>query len=137
MKTIKIPAALKELDNVRAFADEVLTDTVASEEDRMAIELAIEEVFVNIVKYSHLPETAAVMVSYEYDALKKAVVIQFEDEGHPFNPLEVREPDVTAELSERAPGGLGIYMLRKLMDYVEYEYVEDTNKLLICKKLTG
>lgn len=137
MKTIKIPAALKELDNVRAFADEVLTDTVASEEDRMAIELAIEEVFVNIVKYSHLPETAVVMVSYEYDALKKAVVIQFEDEGHPFNPLEVREPDVTAELSERAPGGLGIYMLRKLMDYVEYEYVEDTNKLLICKKLTG
>ena len=137
MKTIKIPAALKELDNVRAFADEVLTDTVASEEDRMAIELAIEEVFVNIVKYSHLPETAAVMVSYEYDALKKAVVIQFEDEGHPFNPLEVREPDVTAELSERAPGGLGIYMLRKLMDYVEYEYVEDTNKLLICKKLKG
>lgn len=137
MKTVKVPAALEELENVRAFADEVLTDTIASKEDQMAIELAIEEVFVNIVKYASLPEAGNIMVSYEHDSNEEAIVIQFQDKGRPFNPLKLREPDVTAELSERTPGGLGIYMLKNLMDKVEYEYVEGTNRLIIWKKLSG
>lgn len=137
MKTVKVPAALEELENVRAFADAVLTDTIASKEDQMAIELAIEEVFVNIVKYASLPETGNIMVSYEHDSNEEEIVIQFQDEGRPFNPLKLREPDVTAELSERTPGGLGIYMLKNLMDKVEYEYVEGMNRLVIWKKLSG
>lgn len=136
MKNIKIPAVLKELENVRIFAEEVLTEAVVSDEDRMAIELAVEEVFVNIVKYSHLSEKADIIVSYQYDADKKAVLIQFEDEGEPFNPLQAGKPDITAGLSKREPGGLGIYILRTLMDDVKYEYAEHTNRLLICKKLT-
>lgn len=137
MRTVKVPAKLGELDNVRAFADEVLTDTTASTEDRLAIELAVEEVFVNIVKYACLPEAGRITVSCEYDLEHEAVVIRFLDEGHPFNPLDMEEPDLKADLSKRNPGGLGIYMLKKLMDRVEYDYVEGRNSLVIWKKLSG
>lgn len=137
MKTAKIPVALAELENVRAFADEVLTGTNASREDQMAVELAMEEVFVNIVKHASLPKTGYVTVSYEHDPKEEMIVIQFQDEGSPFNPLKLREPDITAELSERTPGGLGIYMLKNLMDKVEYEYVEGSNRLVIWKRLSG
>ncbi|MCI8326178.1 MAG: ATP-binding protein [Lachnospiraceae bacterium] len=137
MKTVKVPAELEELENVREFADRILTDTIASDEDQMAIELAIEEVFVNIVKYAGLPKTGQIMVSYEHDSNEEAIVIQFEDEGRPFNPLKSRDPDVMADLSDRVPGGLGIYMLKSLMDKVEYEYVEGMNRLVIWKKLSN
>lgn len=137
MKTVKVPAKLRELDNVRAFADEVLTDTTASTEDRLAIELAVEEVFVNIVKYACLPEAGKITVSCEHDSDNEAVEIRFLDEGHPFNPLSMKDPDLKADLSERNPGGLGIYMLKKLMDRVEYDYVEGRNRLVIWKKLSG
>ncbi len=137
MKTVEVPAKLRELDYVRAFADEILTGTTASTEDRLAIELAVEEVFVNIVKYACLPETGKITISCEHDSDDRSVVIKFLDQGHPFNPLSMKEPDVKADLSERKPGGLGIYMLKKLMDRVEYDYVGGSNRLVIWKKLSG
>lgn len=137
MKTVKVSAELGELEHLRAVVDEVLAGTTASKEERAEIDLALEEVFVNIVKYAHLPKPGMVTVAYEHDSEQKAVIIQFQDEGSPFNPLKLKDPDVEANLSERAPGGLGIYMLKKLMDKVEYSYDEGMNRLVIWKKLSG
>lgn len=137
MQTVRLSARLEQLEHVTAFADKVLADTPASKEDRMAVELAMEEAFVNIVTYARLPVDGEVMISCEYDPAGRELRIEFEDQGYPFNPLERAEPDLEAGLTERRVGGLGIYMLKKLMSGTEYEYEEGCNRLKLWRKLSG
>ena len=59
----------------------------------------------------------------------------FSDNGKPYNPLDAKEPDITASAEDRAIGGLGIFMVRKMMDDVEYEYTKGMNKLTLTTKL--
>ena len=137
MKTVVLPAKLEQLRDVKAFADEVLAKTLASREDCIEVELAMEEVFVNIVTYARLPKAGEISISCEYHPLERALFIQFEDRGCPFNPLERKAPDLEAGLSERCPGGLGIYLLKKMMNEIEYEYNEGCNRLKLWKKFSG
>lgn len=136
MKTVILPAELEHLDEVKAFAERELAKTPASREDRIAVELAIEEVFVNIVTYASLPKASEIAISCEYLLVEKALLIQFEDEGYPFNPLEWKEPDLGEGLLERGPGGLGIYLLKKMMSEIKYEYDEGCNRLKLWKKFS-
>ena len=59
----------------------------------------------------------------------------FRDNGKPYSPLDAKEPDITASAEDRAVGGLGIFMVRKMLDDVEYEYTRGMNKLTLSKKL--
>jgi anti-sigma regulatory factor (Ser/Thr protein kinase) len=93
--------------------------------------VAAEEIFVNIANYAYPPgETGDVFISVKGDA-----VLRFEDTGQPYNPLEKADPDLDVPLMEREIGGLGIYLVKNLMDKVEYEHTGGKNVLTITKSL--
>ena len=92
------------------------------------IDLAVEEIFVNIAHYSGSAE-AIINTSFENDKLE----VTFSDSGVPFNPLAKPDPDITLNAEEREIGGLGIYLTKKFMDTVSYEYKDGMNCLRIIK----
>ncbi len=96
------------------------------------IDLAVEEIFVNIAHYSG-SEEAVINCSFENNQLE----ICFSDNGVPFNPLAKPDPDLTLNAEEREIGGLGIFLTKKFMDSVAYEYKDGMNNLRIVKLLNS
>ena len=97
------------------------------------IDLAVEEIFVNIAHYAYNPEVGEVYISAFLDS--DILTVIFKDKGKPFNPIEKKDPDITLSAQERDIGGLGIFLTKKFMDDVEYEYSDGQNILTIKKKL--
>ncbi len=99
------------------------------------IDLAVEEIFVNIAHYSG-SEEAEIVLDYHIGGDGSGVLtVIFKDGGKPFNPLEKPDPDLTLSAEERKIGGLGIFLTKKFMDAVEYEYSDGKNCLKIKKKV--
>jgi anti-sigma regulatory factor (Ser/Thr protein kinase) len=88
----------------------------------------VEEIFVNIAHYAYTPETGSVTIRM---SVQENIVIEFEDSGKPYNPLEKEDPDIKASAEEREVGGLGIFMVKKIMDKVEYRREGNKNILTI------
>ena len=117
------------------FIDRELDELGCSEKTKAQINIAIDELYGNIASYAYGEENGEVTVIIEGDSTPGAVSISFQDEGKPFNPLESREPDITLPARERKIGGLGIFMVKKSMDDVRYEYRDGKNILTIRKTL--
>jgi serine/threonine-protein kinase RsbW len=99
-------------------------------------ELALEEIFMNIVMHGSRPELAPrVEVSLHRDA--ESVTMTVEDDGPEFDPLSLPPPDVTASLADRRVGGLGVFLVRKMMDNVSYARIAGRNQLRMSKRLDG
>jgi anti-sigma regulatory factor (Ser/Thr protein kinase) len=94
------------------------------------IAIAVEEIFVNICHYAYSPLVGGVSIRI---FAGDQVTIEFADKGTPYNPLLKADPDVTATAEERAIGGLGIFMVKKIMDAVEYRH-EDNKNILVIRK---
>ena len=94
--------------------------------------ICTEEIFVNIASYAYANKNGKVLLATSIDENK--AVIQFKDSGVPFNPLEMKDPDVTLSAKERDVGGLGIYIVKKVMDEVNYTYQNGCNILTIGKE---
>ena len=133
MKELKIEARTENLNQVMAFVDESLEEAGCSMKAQIQIDVAVEEVFVNIAQYAYAPGTGEAVIRVETEKNPGTVEIVFIDSGIPFNPLAVKEPDVTLSASDRKIGGLGIFMVKKSMDDVNYEYVDEKNILTIKK----
>jgi anti-sigma regulatory factor (Ser/Thr protein kinase) len=99
----------------------------------MQIDVAVDELFSNIARYAYAPKSGEATVAFSYDEMAKEVSITFTDTGIPFNPLERSAPDTHVPLERRSIGGLGIHLVRKTMDGMEYEYRDGKNILTIHK----
>ena len=135
MKELTIEATDENLDEVLAFVDEQLEEHDCSPKTQMQIDVAVEELFVNIAHYAYNPETGAATVRVEVSENPLSVVITFIDKGVPYDPLAKPDPDITLSAEERQIGGLGIYMVKKSMDDISYEYKDGKNILTIKKNL--
>ena len=135
MKEITVQATDGELANVLNFVTEELESCDCPPKAQMQIEVAVEELFVNIAHYAYSPEIgmATVRVSVKEEPL--TVEITFIDNGVQYDPLAKPDPDVTLSAEERGIGGLGIYMVKKSMDDIQYEYKDGRNILTIKKNL--
>lgn len=102
---------------------------------RMQIRLAAEEIFVNIAHYAYTPEKGNATVRVEVTEKPIAVTITFVDNGIPYDPLAREDPDITLPAEERNIGGLGIFITKKTMDDVSYEYKDGKNILTLKKKI--
>jgi serine/threonine-protein kinase RsbW len=99
-------------------------------------ELALEEIFMNIVMHGSQPgDTLVVEVSLNRGA--ESVAMTVEDDGPEFDPLSLPPPDVTASLADRRVGGLGVFLVRKIMDSVSYARIGGRNQLRMSKRLDG
>ena len=135
MAELTLAATVDNLDDVLAFVDAELEKMNCPEKIRMQIDVAVEEIFVNIAHYAYTPETGSATVRMEGTREPAAAVITFLDRGIPYNPLDKPDPDVTLSAAERQIGGLGIYMVKKSMDGMKYEYRDGQNVLTIRKIL--
>lgn len=133
MKQIKVKADTAELDNVLSFADTILEELGCSVKAQMQIDIAIEEIFVNIAHYAYPEAEGEAVIYVESGDGSSSVTITFEDEGIPYDPLKNEDPDITLSADDRPIGGLGIFMVKKSMDEVSYEYKDGKNRLTIKK----
>lgn len=135
MADLTVDALVSNLDQVLAFVDGQLETMDCSMKVQMQIDVAVEEIYVNIANYAYAPETGKAYISVRPDPENASVTIEFRDNGIPFDPLAKADPDVTLSAEERKIGGLGIYMVKKSMDAMEYSRKDGQNILTITKKL--
>ncbi len=133
MKELRVKAEVNKLDNVISFVGEILDDTLCNFKQRFAIEEAVEEIFVNISKYAYYPNIGEALIRAE--VIDDFIEITFIDSGIKYNPLEREDPDINLSADERPIGGLGIFMVKNLMDDVKYRYENNQNILILKKKL--
>ncbi|MBQ6675990.1 MAG: ATP-binding protein [Ruminococcus sp.] len=133
MARLDIKAETDSLDKVTEFIDEQLEAADCSMKAQMQIELAVEEIFVNIAHYAYTPSIGMAGITVETQG--DSVLITFEDSGVPYDPLAKEDPDVTLSAQDRSVGGLGIFMVKKSMDDVRYAYIDGKNILTLEKKL--
>jgi len=134
-QTVTLKADLAELDAFTAFIDQALDAGGCPDLLRNKIELAAEEVFVNIVNYAYEREVGEVRVESRLvaDSGEVTLTLVFCDWGRAFNPLDYEEPDLSLPLEEREPGGLGLLIVRKTMDTIQYSREDGANRLEFSK----
>ena len=130
-----IDAITDNLQEVTDFVNSRLESNDCPQKTLMQIDLAVEEIFVNIANYAYAPDTGKVSVQVEKSGEPLAVSIIFSDNGKPYNPLEKPDPDITLSADEREIGGYGIFMTKKVMDGISYEYQDGQNILKLTKNL--
>lgn len=135
MSELTLEAKTENLDKVLSFVDEHLEEQECPMKTQMQIDIAVEELFVNIAHYAYNPEVGPVTIRVEVQKEPLAVTITFIDHGVPYDPLAKEDPDITLSAEERQIGGLGIFMVKKSMDDIAYEYKDGQNILYIKKKI--
>ena len=133
MEKFTIEAVTENLDDVIAFATEKLEERDCPMKVVMQMELVIEEIFVNVSSYAYRPDVGDVTICIDFAENPAAVEITFIDSGKPYNPLEKDDPDTTLGIDEREIGGLGIFLVKKNVDDIAYEYADEKNILRIKK----
>ena len=132
---LNIEAAVEKLPEVQSYVEERLESVDGPLKTMMQIGIAVEEIFVNIASYAYPNAKGMASVRVELTEDPRAMTITFTDQGIPYDPLAKEDPDVTLSAQEREVGGLGIFMTKKVMDEMRYEYKDNSNILTLIKKL--
>lgn len=132
-KELTVEATVDNLNKVTLFVEEALEESGCPMKAQMQINIAIDEIFSNISYYAYQPNTGDVTVQLEISEEPAEVTITFIDQGIPYDPLSQEEPDTTLSADERKIGGLGIFMVKKSMDDLSYEYKDGKNILKMKK----
>jgi serine/threonine-protein kinase RsbW len=131
-----VPAEASQLAVLNRFLREAWTAARLAPAGLPGFELALEEIFMNIVMHGARPGTTA-RVEVAVSVGPEAVTMAVEDDGPPFDPLSLPPPDLTASLENRKIGGLGVYLVREVMDEVGYLRIAERNQLRMRKRLRG
>ncbi len=126
------PAEINELASVIVFLEEELDKVQANPKLMVTLAVALEELFVNVAHYAYPDSKGTVKIGI--DTSGDSIVIRLIDSGIPFDPTAKEDPDITESAEERKIGGLGIYMVKKSMDSMIYEYKDKQNILTISKR---
>ncbi len=133
MKTLTVPAVIDQLDAVLDFIQTQLQDSSCPQDVLYQVAIAAEEIFVNIAHYAYQTEGGDATIRCQVCGNPPQVMIEFLDSGVPYDPLSRNDPDVSLPASERKIGGLGIFLVKQMMDDVSYEYRDGKNILTIRK----
>jgi serine/threonine-protein kinase RsbW len=129
MKRLRRPAILQSLAEFRSFLNSALEHQRVDPARRLEIELTLEELITNVVRYAYPPESPGeVELGYRLEPPHELRVF-LTDWGRRFNPLKRRAPELSADLDHRPLGGLGIYLARQFSDQLEYRYADSANRV--------
>ncbi len=151
-ENLQVQAIVENLEQVLFAVDHQLEAVGCPLKIQMQIDIAVEELFVNIAHYAYAPDIGDAEIIVETmdtcplpeerqsemtpEELEGAwAKVTLSDSGKPFNPLAAEDPDITLPAHKRRIGGLGIFMVKKSMDHMFYEYKDGKNNISICKKL--
>ena len=133
MAHLLVPAKKDLIDSMIDPILDSLKEVEASGKVIYQLHLTLEEIFVNIVNYAYDEEGGNVDISYHLDIENRNVKITITDKGKEFDPLKVEEPSFEGTAKERKIGGLGIYIVKNLVDDIEYHRFNNQNVLEITK----
>ncbi len=161
-KELTIDADVQNLETVLDFVNTILEEQDCSPKVEIQLDVAVEEIYVNIANYAYSGETGKAYITVEVGEAASLLpdlispngnlfsnygdadtivnkltgnvfIITFKDSGMPYDPLEKPDPDVTLSAEERAIGGLGIFMVKKSMDLLQYEHKDGMNVFSLVK----
>ncbi|NLE26223.1 MAG: ATP-binding protein [Clostridiaceae bacterium] len=135
MKEITVKAIPENLQLVLDLVNTELETIGCPVKKQLQIAIAVEEIYMNITNYAYYPDTGTVSICFDLRGEPPQVIIRFTDSGKPFDPLEKADPDITLSASERDIGGLGLYLVKKIIEKVTYEYRDGKNILTILDSL--
>ena len=131
MDTLRLPAIMENVEVFRSFVIEWMENFHSRRENIHLVELGLEELLTNVVKYAYPLGQGDMEV--ECCVVEKGMFcLSIKDWGLPFNPLLQEDPDLSEDLSHRKVGGLGIYLVRKMFDRVSYEHKDGGNVITLC-----
>lgn len=132
-----VEATVDEIAELTDFAEDFLDGCGASMKMKSQIAIAIDEIFNNIASYAYPDGKGQATFAMDFDETTKTVKLIFTDSGIRYDPLAKDDPDVTLSAEDRQIGGLGIFMVKKLMDRMEYVYENGKNVLTLEKILNA
>lgn len=137
MRTVQFAAKFEFLDEIRDFVGSIARDAGFQDREVYNIQLATDEAASNIIEHAYEGVTNGILEISCGLKNGDAIHVVLIDHGEPFDPSEVPDPDLDADLSERKIGGLGIFLMRKLMDEVHYQAGPgNSNTLRLIKRKT-
>jgi serine/threonine-protein kinase RsbW len=131
--TVELKNELIEIGRMSQIIDEFCASNKLPPETAFALNLSLEEILTNIIRYGYGDNDDHV-IHVRLNLHQDQVYIEVEDDGKPFNPLEVEPPDIHKPLDERPIGGLGIHLVKNHMDSLRYKRKEGRNLLIMRKK---
>lgn len=131
-----VPADAAQLTVLNQFLRDFWAAAALAPPKMESFELALEEIFMNIVLHGAQPGSTP-YVELSLDRAAESVTMTVEDDGPKFDPLSLPPPDVTASLADRPVGGLGVFLVRRMMDTVSYARIAGRNQLRVSKRLDG
>jgi len=127
---------LSELERLSQAVSAWCQGNAVSAEAEYHVNLALDEIVSNVIRHGWM-DGGAHQLQVSLSCAGNELTVAVEDDALPFNPLEVPAPDITKPLEERAVGGLGIHLVRQIMDGLEYRRHDGKNFLVMKKKITG
>ena len=134
MNYLTLPNDIETIPRLNEFIDGFCEEQGISMEISMSLNLAIEEAVVNVMNYGY-PEGTVGYIDVEVDADKESITFVITDTGRPFDPTKKEDVDITLPAEKRGIGGLGIHLIRRIMDNIDYQYIDKKNILTLKKKL--
>ena len=136
MDEITIEAKIESLPEVLSFINEKIKDVPHSSRTQMHVEMISEEIYVNICQYAYGDDGGTATIGTELKEGDPAtLIIRFCDTGTRFDPLKKEDPDITLPAGSRPIGGLGIFLVKKMIDDIDYKYEDSRNILTVTKVL--
>lgn len=131
---LTVDAVISSTTAVTSFVDQQLEALDCPMKAQLQIDVALDELFSNIANYAYPEGGGKATIRFSCDE-SRVVSITFADQGIPYDPLQKPDPDVTLSAAERSIGGLGIFLVKKTMDDMFYEYKDGQNLLTIRKQI--
>ena len=134
-KEITVDSLTGNIDVITSFINAELEAHTCAPKARVQIDVAADELFANVVQHAYAPDTGTVTVRIAVSEEDRVARITFIDSGKPFDPLSAPEPDISLSVEERGVGGLGLFLVKKTMDDLLYEYKDGKNHVTIVKSI--
>jgi len=133
-QTLILANQLGELETIRASLKKIVADWNIPDSLEFSLNLALEEAFTNVVNYA-FDDGKEHKIKLGFKKEEGSLVITITDDGQPYDPTQTPEPDTGLDVRERPIGGLGIFLVKKIMDKVEYRRIDNKNHLILTKDL--
>jgi len=128
------PATIEAITDIKDYILENISGLNVNKNKQTKIILAVEELVVNIINYANMKKPE-IVIEVNKDSYK--LIVKIIDYGEPFNPLEVEDPDITLGIEERKIGGLGIFLVKKVVDEIYYKREDDKNCVILIFNLNS
>ena len=135
MKEINVEANVDNLYKVLGFIEQQLNGVNCDVKNQNRLLIAVEEIFINIAKYAYEDGNGSIKVQVSFSANNSVITVVFIDSGIKYDPLAKEDPDIGLSAYERPIGGLGIYITKKFVDEIFYDYKSNQNILIIKKQI--